>query len=155
MTHLASSRRKGRNRRILVVDDEECIRRALSTALSAMGYEAVVASSGTEALNLLLRSSFDLVLTDLQMPGMDGWNLTSHIKGRFPNIPVVLMTGQGKEDIMERMKGSCVDSVLFKPFRLDDILKTAQKMLGIELSRGDISYEELSTKEAVRICKAF
>jgi len=123
---------KGHNRRIMVVDDDEGMRHILSMALSGMGYEAVAASSGTEALNLLLKSSFALVLTDLEMPGMDGLNLASHIKDKFSDIPVVLMTGQAKEDVMERMKGNYVDDVIFKPFRLEDILKTVQKMLGAE-----------------------
>jgi CheY-like chemotaxis protein len=122
------------NRRIMVVDDEEGSRHILSTVLSGVGYEVVAASRGTEALNLLLKSSFALVLTDLEMPGMDGWELASRIKNRFPNIPVVLMTGEAKEDVIERMKmkGNYVDSVIFKPFRLENILKTVQKMLGTE-----------------------
>jgi CheY-like chemotaxis protein len=128
----ASTRTKGHNRRIMVVDDDEGIRHILSIALSRMGYEVLAASSGTEALNLLLKTSFALVLTDLEMPGMDGWNLASRIKNRFPSTPVILMTGYAKKDVMEKLKGSSVDYVIFKPFRLEDILKTAQKMLGAE-----------------------
>jgi CheY-like chemotaxis protein len=124
---------KGHNARIMVVDDEG-IRDLLSIALSGMGYDVITASSGNEALNLSLKSSFALVLTDLEMPGMDGWNLASRIKNRFPGIPVILMTGSAKKDVMERMKGSSVDYVIFKPFRLEDILKPAQKMLGAESS---------------------
>jgi len=130
----ALTRTKGHNRRIMVVDDDEGMRHILSMALSGMGYEVVAASSGTEALNLLLKSSFALVLTDLEMPGMDGWNLAYRIKKRFPGIPVVLITGYAKEAVMERMKGSSVDDVIFKPFRLEDILKTAEKLLGAESS---------------------
>lgn len=130
------SRSKASNskRRIMVVDDDEGIRHVLSMALSGMGFEVVAASRGSEALNLFLKSSFALVLTDLEMPGMDGWDLASRIKDRFPNIPVVLMTGRAKEDVIEGMKGNYVDSVIFKPFRLENILKTVQKMLGTELS---------------------
>jgi CheY-like chemotaxis protein len=125
---------KGHNRRIMVVDDDEGIRHILSIALSQLGYEVLAASSGTEAFNMFLKSSFALVLTDLEMPGMDGWSLASRVKERFPGIPVVLMTGQAKEDVMKRMKGGSVDNVIFKPFRLEDILKTAEKLLGTESS---------------------
>jgi CheY-like chemotaxis protein len=125
---------KGYNTRILVVDDDEGIRDIISTALSGIGYDVVTASRGTEALNLLPKGSFALVLTDLQMPGMDGWSLASRIKERFPRIPVVLMTASGKEAVMERMKGSSVDYVIFKPFRLEDILKAAEKLSGAESS---------------------
>lgn len=123
---------KGHNTRIMVVDDDEGIRHLLSIALSGMGYDVITAGSGNEALNLSLKSSFALVLTDLEMPGMDGWNLASRIKNRFPGTPVILMTGYAKKDVMERLKGSSVDYVIFKPFRLEEILKTAQKMLGAE-----------------------
>jgi two-component system response regulator FlrC len=123
---------KGHNARIMVVDDDEGIRDLLSIALSGMGYDVITASSGNEALNLSLKSSFALVLTDLEMPGMDGWNLASRIKNKFPRIPVILMTGYAKKDVMERLKGSSVDYVIFKPFRLEDFLKTAQKILGAE-----------------------
>lgn len=88
---------KGHNTRILVVDDDEGMRDILSTTLSGMGYGVLTASRGTEALNLLLKSSFALVLTDLQMPGMDGWSLASRIKDRFPGTPVILMTGYEKK----------------------------------------------------------
>jgi CheY-like chemotaxis protein len=130
----ALTRTKGHNRRIMVVDDDEGIRYLLSIALSGIGYDVVTASSGTEALNLSLKSSFALVLTDLEMPGMDGWNLATRIKDKFPHIPVILMTGHANEDVMKRMKGGSVDYVIFKPFRLKDILKTAQKMLDAEPS---------------------
>jgi len=125
---------KGNNRRIMVVDDDEGMRHILSIAFSRMGYEVLSVSSGTEAFNLFLKNSFALVLTDLEMPGMDGGSLASHIKDRFPDIPVILMTGHAKEAVMERMNGSSVDYVIFKPFRLEDILKTAEKLLGAESS---------------------
>ena len=128
------TRTKGHSRRIMVVDDDEGMRDILSTALSGMGYDVLTASRGTEALDLLLKSSFALVLTDLQMPGMDGWSLASRIKDRFPGTPVILMTGYEKKEVMERMKVSSVDYVIFKPFRLEDILKAAEKMLGAESS---------------------
>jgi DNA-binding NtrC family response regulator len=130
----ALTRTKGHNRRIMVVDDDEGMRHILSTALSGMGYDVVTASRGTEALNLSLKSSFALVLTDLQMPGMNGWNLASRIKDRFPGTPVILMTGYEKKEVMERMKGSSVDYVIFKPFRLEDILNIARKIVGAESS---------------------
>jgi CheY-like chemotaxis protein len=134
-TPLACRHIKASHRRIMVVDDEEGIREILSTALSSMGYEVVTANSGGEALNLFLKSSFALVLTDLEMPGMDGWNLASRIKDRSPNIPVVVMTGQSQEDVMERMKGNSVNSAIFKPFRLEQVLKMIEKLLATELSR--------------------
>lgn len=116
--------------KILVVDDSKAIRDLLSSMLSFMGFHVAVASNGNEGLHLFLTNSFDFVLTDVQMPGMDGWTLAFHVKDKSPDTPVVLVTGEEKNCIMEKLKGSCVDSVLFKPFRLEDIQEMVQKMLG-------------------------
>jgi len=86
---------RSRNR-ILIVDDTKAIRDTLSEMLSVMGFEVTVASSGNEGLRLFPRNSFDLVLTDLQMPDLDGWTLALHIKDKSPNTQVVLITGSEK-----------------------------------------------------------
>ncbi len=117
---------KGGTRRILVVDDEKVIRDVLVDALSLFGCKVDVASNGIEGLDLFLRSSFDLVLTDWHMPGMDGLTMAFNIKRRSANTPIVLITGGAKEGIMEKLKGSGVDFVLFKPFGLDQIRETVQ-----------------------------
>ena len=75
-------------RKILVVDDSKAIRDLLSNVLSLMGYHAAVASNGNEGLHLFLANSFDLVLTDVQMPGMDGWTLAFHVKDKSPDTPL-------------------------------------------------------------------
>ncbi|HDH97652.1 MAG TPA: response regulator, partial [Deltaproteobacteria bacterium] len=119
----ASSFTQGSRRRILVIDDDANIRDVLSQGLSSMGHDVAVAGCGDEGLNLFLKSSFDLVLTDLDMPGMDGWNLAFRIKEKSHNTPVVLITGKGRKAVLEKVKDSSVDFVLFKPFRLEDIQK--------------------------------
>jgi CheY-like chemotaxis protein len=115
--------------RILIVDDTKVIRDTLSDILSVMGFEVAVAGSGHEGLDLFLRNSFDLVLTDLRMPDMDGWTLAFSIKEESPNTPVVLVTGEEKRRVMEELEGSCVDSVMFKPFALEDIQEIVQNLL--------------------------
>lgn len=118
-----------KTRRILVVDDTKAIRDVLSDMLSIMGYEVVVASSGHEGLNRFLKSSFELVLTDLDMPGIDGCTLALHIKDKSPNTPVVLMTGSEEEAVIKKLRASCVDSIIFKPFRLEEIEKTVERII--------------------------
>jgi CheY-like chemotaxis protein len=110
-------------KRILVVDDEKAIRDILSDILNVWGYQVAVASSGIEALNLFLTRSFDLVLTDLNMPGIDGWTVAIHVKDKSPHTPIGLMTAQNTEDIINKLEGSCVDFILFKPFTLEDLGK--------------------------------
>jgi len=115
--------------RILIVDDAKAIRDILSEILSVMGFEVAAASSGHEGLDLFLKNSFDLVLTDLEMPDLDGWTLAFYIKDKSPNTPIVLVTGEEKRRVMEKLEGSCIDSVMFKPFALEDIQETVQKLL--------------------------
>jgi len=88
-----------------------------------------VASSGHEGLSIFFNDSFGLVITDMHMPGMDGWSLARHIKDKSPDTPVVLITGSEKDTVMKTFKGSFVDTVIFKPLSLEDIQKTVQGFL--------------------------
>ncbi len=118
-----------RDKRILVVDDERNIRDILSRMLSILGFEVAVAGTGLDALNIFLNNSIALVLTDLYMPGMDGWTLASHIKEQSPNTPIVVMTGSEKGPVIEKLKESRVDSVVFKPFTFQSIKKNVRDIL--------------------------
>jgi two-component system, NarL family, capsular synthesis sensor histidine kinase RcsC len=115
--------------RILVAEDNENIQDVLSSILDFMGFKAVFAGNGAEALSLFLKNSFDLVLTDLEMPIMDGWSLTHCIKERSPNTPIVLMTGVDRETVRKKVERGLVDAVIFKPFRLEDLQRTVQGAL--------------------------
>lgn len=117
-------------RRILLVDDEKAVRDVLSKILSAMGFKVTVARNGIEGFNLFLESAFDLVMTDSRMPGMDGWTLAVYVKNRSPRTPVILMTGEREEIIGKKLQRSCVDAAMFKPFRLEEIDRTVQGLLG-------------------------
>lgn len=119
---------------ILVVDDEQAVRGALADTLAFLGYEVATASNGTEGLRLFHKNSFQLVVTDVQMPGMDGWTLARHIKKRSPATPVVLITGSEKETVLRKAKGNSIDSVLFKPFTLEDLQQTLQGALDNAIS---------------------
>ena len=123
------------DKKILIVDDERAIRDILSDTLIHWGYQVTVAGSGIEALDLFLKRSFDLVLTDLSMPGIDGLTLAMHVKDKSPDTAVGLMTAQDTEGIMEELEHSCVDFVLFKPFRLEDLGKRLRQYWAKEHKR--------------------
>jgi DNA-binding NtrC family response regulator len=112
---------KGTRASILVVDDNQGIRTLLSALLSMMGFQVTQAADGDEALDLISRKKFGVVFTDFQMPGMDGFALASNIKSSSPKTPVIMITGSSKRVVQEKMRKECVDSVLFKPFKLEDI----------------------------------
>ncbi|NWG04036.1 MAG: response regulator [Syntrophaceae bacterium] len=118
------------NNRILVVDDEKEIRDFLYKALSRIGkFQVEVASSGDEALEKLKKESFDLVLTDLKMPKMDGLQLITEIAKLNADILTMMMTGHGTIDsALEAMKRGASD-YLMKPLSLDELLVRIQKVL--------------------------
>jgi len=121
------------SRRILVAEDNKAVQDVVSRILDFMGFEVALACNGVEALTVFLDSSFDLVLTDLEMPIMDGWSLTQCIKERSPNTPVLWMTGADRETVLKKGERGPVDSVLFKPFKVEDLARTVQEALA---SRG-------------------
>ncbi|MCF8079985.1 MAG: response regulator [Desulfobacterales bacterium] len=117
------------SKRILLADDSKAIRDAVSGFLKFIGYEVALAVNGIEALTVFLESSFDLVLTDLEMPAMDGLSLAGRIKERSPDTPVILLTGADRETVLKKVEKGPVDSVIFKPFRLEDLQSTVQGAL--------------------------
>ena len=126
---VSSTARQAISRRILVAEDNKSIQDVVSRILDFMGFEVALAGNGVEALSLFLDNSFDLVLTDLEMPIMDGWSLSHCIKQRSPNTPVVLMTGSDRETVLKKVKSAPIDSVIFKPFLLNDFQSTVQRVL--------------------------
>jgi len=83
---------------VLVIDDDAVVGRSFDRVLSEKGYEVSTALSGEEALDTMNDNDFDLVFTDIKMPGMDGLEVTERIKERCPWTPVVVITGYGTED---------------------------------------------------------
>lgn len=118
---------KNGSKKILVIDDDVLLLDAMSEMLFRMGYSVTVANNGEIGLGLFLRRKCDVVLTDFDMPGLDGISLAFHIKEISPDTVVILMTGHDRESIMGRIKHSAVDLALFKPFDLLTLEKTLQQ----------------------------
>ena len=112
--------------KVLVIDDEAMVGTLIGDMLKRMGNETVIAASGREGIEIFdaaieSGAPFDLVLSDLGMPEMSGWQVVEEVKNRSPKTPVALITGWGDQLDREKMKQSRVDRVLAKPFKLDDI----------------------------------
>ena len=108
--------------KILVVDDEAGIRLQLTAILIEEGYSAEAADSGDEAIEILRNHHFDLVITDLRMPGIDGMELLRQVKEDYPNTIVVMITAQGSERIaVEAIKVGAYDYIP-KPFLPEEML---------------------------------
>ena len=126
---VSATARQAISKRILVADDNKALRDMVSEFLKFIGYEVALAIDGVQALAVFLTSSFDLVLTDLQMPAMDGLCLAGHIKERSPSTPVILITGGDRETVLRKVERGPVDSVIFKPFTLEYLQRTVQGAL--------------------------
>jgi two-component system response regulator AtoC len=118
--------------RILVVDDEEKMRRLLELALTSLGHEVVQAGDGEEALARCSESAFDLVLTDLRMPRLDGLGLLRRLRERGENLPVVVLTAHGSiETAVEAMKLGAVDYIL-RPFEMSTVELAVARALAMD-----------------------
>ncbi|MCP4502530.1 MAG: response regulator [Deltaproteobacteria bacterium] len=115
--------------RVLVIDDEENIRDILTDILTTGGHEVEVAQTGPDGLTLLDDKRFDLVFTDLGLPGMSGYEVAEAVKARFPTLKVGLVTGWGAILDPEKVREHGVDLVLSKPFRFDQVLGLVDEVL--------------------------
>ena len=142
--------------RILIVDDEEEIGILLYQALSRIGgFDVEVVGSGEEALQKIEKKPFDIVLTDLKMPKMDGLQLVSEVAQAKPEILTVLMTGHGSIDsALEAMRRGASDYIT-KPLNFDELVIRLRKVLDEKqrfLSLKDYAYElERANKELRKI----
>ncbi len=115
--------------RILVVDDAFAIRSALRTLLTANGFEVFEAENGEQGLEAIARQPVDLVISDLNMPGMDGLTMCGHIKQQGHNVPIFMLTTQSSPELKARGKDSGVVAWIVKPHKDDILLKGIQKVL--------------------------
>jgi len=108
--------------KLLLVDDEEPIQKLLKALLEKHGFEVVIANSGKTAIECVDRESFDGVISDINMPGIDGLELLKHVLSKHPKVPVILMTGFTK--IIETKAASALGAkgFLAKPFRQEELM---------------------------------
>ncbi len=116
---------------VLVVDDDVAVGSVLAALLKQDGFEATFVPNAQVALATLEKRPFDLVMSDVRMPGMDGFQLLATLKRLMPEVPVVLLTAHGTVSMaVDAMKAGAVDFVL-KPFAKDEVLYCARKALGL------------------------
>jgi putative nucleotidyltransferase with HDIG domain len=115
--------------KILVVDDEEAIREVVSTLLDAQGYRCVTCANGRLALDAFRSDSFDLVLSDIVMPEMDGLKLLSELRVDDPDVPVIMVTAMHDIAIaLEAIRAGAYDYIL-KPFEKDQLYLSVRRAL--------------------------
>ena len=122
-------------RKVLVVDDDAVVRKSFDRVLSGKGYAVITAESGEEALRRLNEEKYDIVYSDIRMPGMSGLEVAEKIKARQPWIPVVIITGYGTDIAEERAKAAGVANFLHKPLSPEMIEGSAHDVLAAPESR--------------------
>ncbi len=125
--------------KVLVVDDEEVIRKGICRVMEGRGYQAESSESGFGAIEKLQKAPFNIVITDLKMPGMDGIEVLKAIKILQPNVPVIIITGYSTVDTaVEAMKNGAFDYIA-KPFTPKQIIEMVEKALEqrtVQMQRG-------------------
>ena len=116
--------------KILVVDDEEALRTVLSTELEGEGYQVSTAGDGEEAIKILGSQQFHLILLDIKMPNVDGFEVLKFVKQKQPSTKVIMLTGfAALKNAIESKKLGAEDFVS-KPYDLVDLLTTVERVLG-------------------------
>jgi two-component system alkaline phosphatase synthesis response regulator PhoP len=144
--------------RILIVDDEPAIVRGLADNLKFEGHEALVAGNGAEAVAVVAREAPDLVLLDVMMPEMSGWDVAKELRRRGIDVPIIMLTARAEE--VDRVRGLELgaDDYVTKPFSLRELLARVRAVLrrpgprrkSEELAFGDVRIQ----RTARRVFKA-
>jgi len=116
-------------KRILIAEDERIFRTMLSDFIEQFDYEVVSAEDGAVAWNLFNEMDIDLVITDINMPNMNGIELLKRIKGVNPKLPIIVITGVSLESAQTSARDYGANDLLIKPFKMKDLLVVVNDLL--------------------------
>lgn len=115
--------------KILVVDDDENIREVLSDLLLLEGHQVLLAEEGGQALRIFEENQPDIIITDLGMPGISGWEVAKRMKKKDPSKKVIVISGWGASLQKDQLEENCVDQILSKPFHLEQVKKVIAEVM--------------------------
>ena len=115
--------------RVLVVDDEPRICRLILDVLVQEGYMVDVSFSGADALQMIREYNYHLLITDLEMPGIDGLELIQKVKKRDPDIRAIMITGNAIDDIARWSLRYGIDNTMQKPFNITELKRVVKQVL--------------------------
>lgn len=122
---------KAAHANILVIDDEAMIRELFYEILARDGHDITLASGSSEGLQAFDEKSYDIVYTDLEMPGISGWEVASEIKKKAPDTVVAIMTGWEIQMNDERIENNGIDFVISKPFQVQQLKDSVAQAMKI------------------------
>jgi CheY-like chemotaxis protein len=118
---------------ILIAEDDNAVREFVSRALRQDGHDITAVGDGQQALNALKKGQFDMLLTDIVMPQLDGIALALKASKEYPDLPVLLMTGYAAERQRAHNLDALIQDVITKPFTLDEIRGAVRKILASQM----------------------
>ena len=123
--------------RVLIVEDDEGMRSLLKDFLEGEGYTADVANDGLEVFRKISAGAFDLVITDIRMPGLSGLDILSAIKKFQPQLPVIVITAFGGEEVYHRSLARGADGYLEKPIHFDKLRTLINDLVSAKVKRNE------------------
>jgi DNA-binding response OmpR family regulator len=114
---------------VLIIDDEPIICRLLASLVDRQGWRAISSLDPRQALEMLMTEQVSLVISDIQMPNLDGIKLVSMAKAVKPDVPILLMTGNTDRYTAEQAREAGADGFVTKPFRQPELVDRISKML--------------------------
>jgi DNA-binding response OmpR family regulator len=130
---MENSEQSNRIPKILIIEDDDEMRSLLKDFVEEEGYRADSAEKGTYAFRKLMTESFDLIITDIRMPGYSGLDILPELKRLQPGVPVVVITAFGSEEVYRKALSKGADAYLEKPIHLHKLRALIEKMVA---SRG-------------------
>ena len=121
--------------KILVVDDERIVLESCRRVLGER-YDVSLAKSADEAMELMSREPLSLILLDIKMPGMDGMRLMRQVKEKWPEIPVIIMSGYVTNETMQEVAKTDAATFLAKPFTPDELVQAVHQVITKEKGHG-------------------
>ncbi len=133
--------------KVLLIEDDEDLQGVLVDMLSEKGYEVKVACSGTEGMSLMKLDKYDVIITDLGISGMTGWDFAEGAKEINPRIPVILVTGWGDQILTQEAKDLGVEVVLSKPIKRENLERAIARALKQKPKKGEVAEESTSREK--------
>ena len=123
-----------RKQKVLIIDDEQMITSTLVKLLNRSGYEAVAVNGGREAIEMASQEDFDLIISDIRMPEMDGIRtlaeIQAHLSKTGQSVPVIFITGYADDALEKQAKDLGCQDYIYKPFDLRFFLEKVKKAIG-------------------------
>ena len=132
---------------VLVVDDEKALAQLNSNAFSNNGYRVFTANDGLEAIAILESNTIDLIITDVVMPNMDGYQLAEHVLEKYPKIPIQMVSGFADDRRSNAINKTLHNNLLYKPYSITDLLSKARSLL----DKAKAEEQESSSKKTILI----